>query len=145
MSDTVHFTVSHLGICVSDLERSLRFYCDGLDFVQAECHAIGNEFADALEVPRDVVLTSQFIRRDGLSIELLHYQSPAAGGRPSVSRNQLGITHLSFIVEDLDGAVDRLVKCGGTLIDSTVTKQEGIDLLFMSDPDGVRVELMRMA
>ena len=25
-------TFSHFGICVSDLDRSLRFYCDGLGF-----------------------------------------------------------------------------------------------------------------
>jgi catechol 2,3-dioxygenase-like lactoylglutathione lyase family enzyme len=25
-------SLSHLGLCVSDLERSLRFHCDGLGF-----------------------------------------------------------------------------------------------------------------
>jgi catechol 2,3-dioxygenase-like lactoylglutathione lyase family enzyme len=137
-------TVSHLGMCVSDLDRSLRFYCDGLGFTGAERHAIGNEFADALEVPRDVVLASQFIRREGLSIELLRFASPAVHGRPSESRNQLGLTHLSFVVEDLDRVVDRLVECGGTLLRSTIAHQEGIRLLFIADPDGVRVELMEM-
>lgn len=144
MTDAVDFTVSHLGICVSDLERSLRFYCDGLGFARAESHAIGNEFADALEVPRDVALTSQFIRREGLSIELLSYRSPAAHGKPSQSRNQLGLTHLSFVVSDLDAAVERLVECGGTLLETTVTRLEGIQLLFLSDPDGIRVELMQI-
>jgi lactoylglutathione lyase len=137
-------TVSHIGICVSDLDRALRFYCDGLGFAAAERHAIGNEFADALEVERDVVLTSQFIRREGMAIELLHYESPAPTGAPSPSRSQLGLTHLSFIVSDLDATVSRLVECGGTVIDSTRTKQPGIELLFLADPDGVRVELMQM-
>ncbi len=144
MTDVAGVTVSHLGMCVSDLDRSLRFYCDGLGFTRAERHAIGNEFADALEVPRDVVLTSQFIRREGLSIELLRFASPALHGRPSESRNQLGLTHLSFMVEDLDRVVDRLVECGGSLLRSTITHQEGIRLLFIADPDGVRVELMQM-
>ena len=144
MPDSVRFSLSHLGICVTDLERSLRFYCDGLGFARAESHAIGNEFADALEVPRDVELTSQFIRREDLSIELLHYRSPEAHGRPSETRNHLGITHLSFVVDDLDRAVERLTECGGTLLETTVTKQEGIQLLFVRDPDGVRVELMQM-
>ena len=34
-------TYSHLGICVSDLDRSLRFSCDALGFEKAESHAIG--------------------------------------------------------------------------------------------------------
>lgn len=138
------FTVSHVGICVSDLDRSLRFYCEGLGFSAAESHAIGNEFADTLEVPRDVDLTSQFIRREGLSVELLHYRSPGTHGRPSASRNQVGLTHLSFIVPDLEAAAARLVECGGTILEPTRTKAEGIYLLFLADPDGTRVELMQI-
>ena len=53
---------SHFGICVSDLERSLRFYCDALGFEKAESHAIGSEFARLMDLP-DVAVTSQFIRR----------------------------------------------------------------------------------
>ena len=144
MVETAGLNVSHIGICVSDLERSLRFYCDGLGFSPAEAHAIGNEFADTLEVPRDVVLTSQFIRREGLAIELLHYESPGTHGRPAESRNQLGITHLSFWVDDLESAERRLVESGGRVIERTRTKGEGIRILFLADPDGTRVELMQM-
>jgi catechol 2,3-dioxygenase-like lactoylglutathione lyase family enzyme len=144
MVDVAGLSFSHVGICVSDLGRSLRFYCDGLGFSPAETHPIGNEFADTLEVPRDVVLTSQFIRREGLAIELLHYESPGTHGRPSESRNQLGLTHLSFLVEDIDGAERRLVEAGGRVIEATRTAGEGIRLLFLADPDGTRVELMQM-
>ena len=35
---TTATTFSHLGICVSDLERSLRFYCEALGFTAAESH-----------------------------------------------------------------------------------------------------------
>ncbi len=144
MVELAGLNVSHVGICVSDLGSSLRFYCEGLGFSPAETHGIGNEFADTLEVPRDVVLTSQFIRREGLAIELLHYESPGTHGRPSESRNQLGITHLSFWVDDLDAAERRLVESGGRVIEGTRTTGEGIRLLFLADPDGTRVELMQM-
>jgi catechol 2,3-dioxygenase-like lactoylglutathione lyase family enzyme len=144
MVEPADLSFSHVGICVSDLGRSLRFYCDGLGFAPAEAHAIGNEFADTLEVPRDVVLTSQFIRREGLSIELLGYESPATHGRPSESRNQLGLTHLSFLVDDIDAVERRLVEAGGRVIERTRTTGEGIQLLFLADPDGTRVELMQM-
>lgn len=137
------FTVSHIGLCVGDLERSLRFYCDGLGFEKTEVHAIDNTFADALEVPRDVELTSQFIRRADLAIELLYYRSPGAVGEPSAQRNHMGITHLSFIVDDLDRAVADLEAVGGTVIGSTRTTVPGmVELVFVRDPDGVRVELM---
>ncbi len=134
---------SHLGICVTDLDRSLAFYCDGLGFERGEAFPIDSTFGAALEVPGDLVLTSQFIRREGLAVELLHYTRPAPTGEPSQRRNQLGLTHLSFYVDDVDATAAALVAAGGTVIESTRTTNEGIDLVFLHDPDGVRVELMK--
>src|ERR1700723_4645030 len=70
---------SHFGICVSDLERSLRFYGDALGFEKPESHTIGSEFARLMEFP-DVDVTSQFIRRGPTAIELLAFREPAPFG-----------------------------------------------------------------
>jgi lactoylglutathione lyase len=140
---TSNTVFSHVGICLADLERSLRFYCDGLGFERGESFPIDATFGAALEVPGELSLTSQFIRREGLAVELLHYVTPAPTGRPSERRNQLGLTHLSFYVDDVDVTAASLVAAGGTLIESTRTTNEGIDLVFLHDPDGVRVELMQ--
>jgi lactoylglutathione lyase len=134
---------SHLGICVTDLDKSVTFYCDGLGFERGESFPIDATFGAALEVPGDLALTSQFIRREGVAIELLHYTTPAPTGEPSQRRNQVGLTHLSFYVEDVDATATTLVAAGGTVIESTRTTNEGIDLLFLHDPDGVRIELMK--
>jgi len=132
---------SHVGICVSDLERSVRFYCDGLE--RNESFPIDATFGAALEVPGDLTLTSQFLRREGLAVELLYFTSPAPTGQPSAHRNELGLTHLSFYVEDVDATAAALVAAGGTVVTSTRTTSEGIDLLFLHDPDGTRIELMK--
>jgi len=134
---------SHVGLCVSDLERSLRFYCEGLGFSKAETHEIHNEFADTLEVARDVVLTSQFIRREDLGIELLHFRAPGHRGSPAAHRNELGLTHLSFVVPDLEATAAALVAAGGTILAATRTTDANVDLLFLRDPDGTRIELMQ--
>ena len=47
---TVTLSFSHLGICVSDLDRSLRFYCEGLGFEQIASHRVGEEFAALMEL-----------------------------------------------------------------------------------------------
>jgi lactoylglutathione lyase len=137
---------SHFGICVRDLERSLRFYCDGLGFEQAESHAIGSEFARLMDLD-DVTVTSQFIRRGPTAIELLAFTDPEPvgdGGRRPVHR--LGLTHLSFRVRDLAATLERLVALGGAVVESsrTVIDLGGTPLQFVycTDPDGVRVELM---
>lgn len=141
----MEMSVSHMGLCVSDLDRALRFYCEGLGFEPLIKYDIGNEFANTLEVDGDVRLISQMIARDGLMIELLHYLSPGVTGAPSASRNVLGFTHLSFNVDDVDATVAKLVEYGGTLVESTRTKNETGDLVFVADPDGTRIELMNLA
>jgi catechol 2,3-dioxygenase-like lactoylglutathione lyase family enzyme len=137
---------SHLGLCVSDLARSMRFYCDGLGFVPAERFELDSDtlagLAESLEVAAPASMTSQFIRSGGMAIELLHYRTPPASGRPSSSRGALGLTHLAFHVDDLATAVARAVEHGGSVLEST-RGSLGVDLVFIADPDGTRVELMQ--
>jgi len=141
---TPAYTPSHLGICVRNLERSMRFYCDGLGFEKKETFDVIAAFGPALEVAGDVAGTSQFVRRGGMRIELLAYQSPGTTGEPARRRNQVGITHLSFVVDDVDAAAKHLVACGGTLLPATRTGSDpaATQLVFVADPDGVRIELM---
>ncbi|HEY1827975.1 MAG TPA: VOC family protein [Acidimicrobiales bacterium] len=137
---------SHFGICVSDLDRSLRFYCEALGFEKAESHAIGDEFAALMDLP-EVSVTSQFLRRGTTAIELLAFSEPAPFG-PSERRavNQLGLTHLSFRVSDLEGTAAKVVELGGTVVESSRTTIDfggtPLRFLYCTDPDGIRVELM---
>ena len=137
----------HIGICVTDLERSLRFWCDGLGFETTMVPPVGSEWSDALEVGGEVEFTAHFIAKDGFSFELLHYRTPGSFGQASGKRNQVGFTHLAVDVDDLDAEIARLEWCGGTLLPSTRTKfssPEGtVELAFVADPDGVRVELIQ--
>ncbi|HUP73970.1 MAG TPA: hypothetical protein VM282_13100 [Acidimicrobiales bacterium] len=51
----------------------------------------------------DVAGHSQFIRKGETALALLCFRSPTADGVPPHRRNQLGITHLGFVVDDIDG------------------------------------------
>lgn len=138
--------VSHFGVCVSDLDRSVRFYCDGLGFEQAESHTIGTEFGRLMELEGEVALTSRFVRLGATSIELLQFSSPATTG-DGVRRpiNQLGLTHLCLRVDDLESVASRIAECGGTVLEHTrTTFGPQLDFVYCTDPDGVRIELMRL-
>jgi lactoylglutathione lyase len=148
MVDPPAAAFSHFGICVSDLDRSLGFYCDALGFEKAESHAIGSDFAALMDLP-DLAVTSQFIRRGPTAIELLAFDEPASFGdgerRPL---NQLGLTHLSFRVEDVAATVARIVELGGALVESSRTRIDlgatQLEFVYCTDPDGVRIELMNL-
>ncbi len=139
-------SISHFGICVSDLERSLGFYCEGLGFEQVASHQIGEEFGALMEV-EDVALESRMLTRDGVTIELLHFASPGFTGdgerRPM---NKLGLTHLSLRVDDVDRVASTIEALGGTVVRTTRTSLDlpraRLDFLYCTDPDGVRIELM---
>lgn len=145
MGASFQSTTSHLGLCVSDLESSRRFYIDGLGFTEFARFEITRPIAE-VDAPHDI--TSYFMQKDGLRIELLDYRKPGVIGTPSTRRNQLGLTHLSFVVDDVDAAAKELEEYGGTIIEGTRSGQEDpsiVQIIFLADPDGTRVELMRLA
>ncbi|TML10806.1 MAG: VOC family protein [Actinobacteria bacterium] len=145
MGERFSYAPSHIGICVRDLERSRRFYIDGLGFAEFARFEMTRPIAE-VESPCD--LTSYFMQKGDLRVELLHYRSPGVIGHPSTRRNQLGLTHLSFVVDDVDAAAHELETFGGTIVEGTRSGQDDPDdvqIIFLADPDGTRVELMRLA
>ncbi len=137
---------SHLGICVSDLEVSLRFYCEGLGFVEVAAHDVGEEFATLMEVD-GVRLRSRMIAKDGLTVELLGFEVPGVTGDGSRRpMNRRGLTHLSFRVDDVASTAATIEDLGGTVLRSTRTEVPTggmtLEFIYCTDPDGVRIELM---
>lgn len=145
MADELTYASSHVGICVSDLDRSLRFYCEGLGFELAERYDLDSTqmpgLDRSLEIEGPITVQSQMIVSGNMKVELLAYPGRAPEGTPSPSRGLLGLTHLSFNVDKVDTAAARLVEFGGTILEHT-RSDAGIVLLFLTDPDGTRVELM---
>jgi catechol 2,3-dioxygenase-like lactoylglutathione lyase family enzyme len=73
--------LTHLGICVSDLERSVRFYEQALGFrVVGTFSAEDAATATLLEL-ESVKVEMVYLERDGWRIELLHYPAPGHQGR----------------------------------------------------------------
>lgn len=144
MSDRPNFTPSHTGVCVRDLDKAIRFYVDGLGFDIGPRYQIDRPVS---ETTGDVHVTAQFIKRDALSLELLYFSSPEPIGEPATKRYQVGLTHLSFVVDDVHATAQWLAEHGGIIIDGTYSHNpvpNDAEVLFVSDPDGTRVELMRL-
>jgi catechol 2,3-dioxygenase-like lactoylglutathione lyase family enzyme len=142
--------LSHAGICVSDLERSLRFYCEALGFRPAEVYEVGDEFGSLMELD-GVRLRSQFIESEGgVRLELLYFASPPAeGARTRRPLNRFGLSHLSFHVDDVGAVAEKVRRYGGEVHERTRTTlgKSGAapDFVYCSDPDGTRIELMKLA
>ena len=137
---------SHIGLTVSNLPRSLAFYLEGLDFeLSHSLQTSDDRVAAAAEIEPPVAMESHFLVRDGLRLELMGWTTGVVGA-PSRVRNQLGLTHLSFYVRDLQATTEKLQALGGELLPATHTRFESegdvMEVVFVADPDGTRIELL---
>ena len=133
---------SHVGVCCTDLERSTAFYEQVLGFTQLFTVELGPEVAATMEVEGRFL--SRMLRRDDMRLELLQWVSvdPTGDGQRR-SMLGLGLTHLAFRVTSVEDLYDVVERAGGTTHPATKTVLEGgVELVYVTDPDGVRIELM---
>jgi catechol 2,3-dioxygenase-like lactoylglutathione lyase family enzyme len=134
---------NHVGQCVTDLERSKRFYTELFGFtLEREIHPPDDLSAKLMRLEPPLGFTASYLVRDGLVLELLHY---AAEGRPRPFRERTmdepGLTHISLSVEDLDAVLARVPEYGGEVLEDTNIGRG----VFVRDPDGQLLELLPMS
>jgi lactoylglutathione lyase len=140
---------SHVGVCCSDLEQSTRFYTDVLGFSEIFTMEWGDELAATMELD-GIRFESRMLRRGDVRLELLHWLQPDADGdRSRRPMTKFGMTHLCFRVDDIDDLAVAAEKAGGQVHRNTFSELRGagvggqsVKLLYLTDPDGVRIECM---
>jgi len=140
MTDRVVF--NHVGLCVTDLDRSRRFYVELLGFEPwREINPPDDLSAKLLRLKAPLGMTACYLRRDGFVLELLHFAEyeTLGTGDPRVM-NERGLTHLSLSI-DIDRVLPRVAEFGGEVLDDT-NIGHGV---FIRDPDGQLVELLPLA
>lgn len=124
--------IQHVGLVVSDLERSRRFYAE----------ALGLE-----EVPRPANFTfdGAWFRLAGTEIHLLVEAHTTGGaGQNAGEGAEKGLTHhLAFEVDDLAPALARLAEHGVGLEGGPMPRGDGFVQAFFLDPDGHVLELFQ--
>jgi len=137
---------NHVGICVEDLERSLRFWEEAMGFRRTgDLRIDGEPTATLLEIP-EVDLQAVYLTGHGLRIELLHYPSPGSvGDAEPRAMNRRGLTHFAFRVENLEESIARVLACGGSVLEDTRIRNPefGAQVVFVTDPDGSRIEFVQ--
>ncbi|MGH9208296.1 MAG: VOC family protein [Acidimicrobiales bacterium] len=134
---------NHVGQCVSDLSRSRRFYEELLEFTfEREMKLPDEPSKRLLRIEPPIGMTAVYLRRDGLVLELLHFDR--AGNPPARERvmNEPGLTHVSIGVEDTASLLSRVAGYGGEVLSDT---DIGGGVVFIRDPDGQLIELLPMS
>ena len=146
--------VSHIAVCVKDLEKSLEFYRDVLGMkvkmqaTQQMARRPGAESAEMYQGPHEArtVANVWFEGPNGEEVApflvLTSHPGDDIGGDP-IKLDQIGISHISFGVDDVAGVAAELqakgVPLAGNLSD--FTNAEGVvRTIFVYDPDGILVQ-----
>jgi catechol 2,3-dioxygenase-like lactoylglutathione lyase family enzyme len=135
-----HQTVfNHVGLCVADRERSRRFY-EGLLGFQFwwETEPPDDRTAQLVQLSDPLGVHATYLVQDGFVLELIDYAEHEVHAGPERVMDQLGLTHISFSVSDLGGALARVERFGGVVVDETVSAQSAM----IRDPDGQLLELL---
>jgi catechol 2,3-dioxygenase-like lactoylglutathione lyase family enzyme len=141
--------VHHAGITVSDLDRAIAFYRDGIGLeVQMVFERDDETIARVVGMP-GARLRIAFMRAgdESTRVELLQYLDPS--GQPlSFRSNQPGSGHVCFQVDDVVAVVERLRAAGATFISDAPVEllqgpNAGARAMYLRDPDGAAVELFQ--
>jgi catechol 2,3-dioxygenase-like lactoylglutathione lyase family enzyme len=123
--------LQHCGLVVSDVERSRRFYGEVLGL-------------EELSRPANFTFAGAWFALGDTEIHLLaEADTTARAGIPPPGPGLKGglATHLALEVDDLPAWVERLDARGVAPAAGPMARGDGVDQLFVFDPDGYVVEL----
>ncbi|MBB5666029.1 VOC family protein [Rhizobium leguminosarum] len=121
----------HVGMTVSDMDRTVDFYC-GLLGLRLHLRKV---MADGAEIA--------FLDAGGGMLEII---APAGGaGRAvDVPEGTAGLRHLTFLFDSVDETFARLEKAGVQIKERprlAINAEVMHKVAFLRDPDGIQIEL----
>ena len=139
--------VTHIGICVRDMEKSLAFYRDALGM-----KVLGDRATDPTEGGRPHNYKHRRKTRRWVSLSYGEGSSPTLtltshpGERPDgqpILLDQVGISHFSFGVNDVKALAEELISKGVELagpMEAFTNPRGEIRSIYVRDPDGILVQ-----
>jgi catechol 2,3-dioxygenase-like lactoylglutathione lyase family enzyme len=140
-------TLSHVGMTVSDIERSTKFY-EQLGFTRTFDTAVDDDtpLIKTITGFPDAHVEIQHLRLGDAVLELLQYVAPVGPNQAGMPTCNPGSVHLAVAVDDLFAEVERLSALGVKFRSKPITMREGAfagaRAVYGIDPDGYTVEIV---
>jgi catechol 2,3-dioxygenase-like lactoylglutathione lyase family enzyme len=144
--------VEHVGLVVRDLEESIPFYTAifGPPVERVTWRGKDAEYVAKMVAHPGLELDAAFFQLPFSQslLEMIQYRGVAQTSKP-MDPMQVSATHLGFCVENLDATVERLRALGVTFraeaIDIPYGPYKGGRSIYLSDPNGMNLQLMQLA
>src|SRR3954447_292779 len=141
----------YVGITVKDLEASIHFYHDvlGLQFSNEPSPWFdGPELGPAVGVPGAALRQVSLILGE-TTLELLEDKSPPSASERPLFSNNIGASHVAFVVDDIHATKAELEAKGIDFYSDVNVVDEGVlagwRWVYFEDPDGYPLELVEVA
>jgi len=140
-----------VGLTVSDMDRSLEFYTQVLEFEKVSDDEVAGPAYEALEGVFGARLRVVRLRLGEELLQLTEYVAPKGRPAPVDSRsNDRWFQHVAIIVSDMDRAYAKLrrfkvqhASTGPQLLPRTIPNAAGIRAFYFRDPDGHPLEVLQ--
>jgi catechol 2,3-dioxygenase-like lactoylglutathione lyase family enzyme len=135
--------MEHVGIVVDDLDAATAFFLELGFRLQGE-GSVEGDWVDRIVGLEGVRSDFAIVETpDGHGrLELIRFNTPPAEGDDGhAPANARGIRHIAFVVDDIDGVVQRLQARGGELVGEIERYRDMFRLCYIRGPEGIIVEL----
>lgn len=136
-----------IGVVVSDLERSLDFYVNGIGMVKTGGFSLDQDFTKRSGLSNGIPFSITVLKLENSAEanewKLMSFDKKAPHKKPNFVQDDLGMQYITINVKSLKPVIERLAKQKVKFLGSTPTKlNEDLHFLFVQDPDGNFIELI---
>ena len=137
--------LDHIGICVSDLKKSVDFYCNILGFKIIDHTGFDESYEAAVAMHMDsCCVDAAIIEKDGVQLEMLEFRDKAPSRASKCPMNSVGKLHISLRTDDIEEDIYRLKEAGVEFYGNYLVDRmadDGDKWVYFKDPDGNALEL----
>jgi catechol 2,3-dioxygenase-like lactoylglutathione lyase family enzyme len=139
-------TLHHVGLSVSNLDRSLAFYGEVLGFTVVriiDCPPEG-KLGEVTGIPGACARLAHLALGDAI-VELLEYQHPHGQAiPPEYTMADAGFSHICLASDDITTDYLRLKACGVRFYTEPIEYRPGVHMAYFYGPDGETCELRQV-
>jgi catechol 2,3-dioxygenase-like lactoylglutathione lyase family enzyme len=146
---TFSFKTIHMGMIVSDLEKSLAFYKDVVGMVQVDRtnFDVDGEFGKRSGLTDGAAFHVEILKlgagEASTQLKLMTFGDKAEKSSNAFIHSHTGVQYLTIMVDDIDAAIERVKKNNVKFCGETPVKHgENQMFVLIQDPDGTFVELI---
>ncbi len=140
------FRTNHTSFTVSDLDKTVGFFCEGLGFELLSRAPRDQKTVEQITGIDGADIEVAFVQGPGHRIELIQYRGPDGRGRVESRPCDTGFAHLAYDVDDVDKAVAAAERFSFAPLGDPVAIDKGPNagsrVVYLRNEDGVTVEFI---